>query len=204
MSLRRLLAFLAAPVLAVGLAACGPGDPAEDPSAGDAPSQEQTPAETEPAEKEQPADEEDSPTEDDSATEQDESGSDDPESRGTVIESLWIDGSWNIERVEEDLCEMGGGYPSQYAEQEDLFVCGPTAAGAQACALEDGTVQCIVDPVGKQAIEFDSPTAPEQLEPRDDEALPLLVELPDGAICATISHDHDQHWEGMFSCVPLR
>lgn len=60
-------------------------------------------------------------------------------------------------------------------------------------------MQCIVDPVGERAIEFDSPTAPQQLEPREDEALPLLVELPDGAVCATISHDHDQHWKGMFS-----
>lgn len=185
MNLRRILALLAAPVLAAGIAACGSDEPAENSSAGEAPSQEQAPTE------------EESPAEEDSSPEQD--GSEDSEPRGTVIESLWIDDSWTIQQVEEDLCEMGGGYPSQYAEQEDLFVCGPTAAGAEACALEDGTVQCIVDPVGRQAIEFDSPTAPEQLDPREDEPLPLIVELPDGAVCATISHDHDQHWEGMFS-----
>lgn len=84
-----------------------------------------------------------------------------PESRGTAMTSLWIDDTWSIEQVDEDLCELDCGYPTQYSAQEDLFVCRPTAAGAQACALEDGTVQCIVDPVGERAIEFGSPTAPE-------------------------------------------
>ena len=64
------------------------------------------------------------------------------------------------EQVDEDLCDLGGD-PTQYSAQEDLFICGPTAAGAQACALEDGTVQCIVDPEGERAIEFGSPTASE-------------------------------------------
>lgn len=212
MSLRRLLALLAAPALVLGLAACGPDDSADAPPAEDSPSQEQTPteedspAEASPTEEDSPAEE--SPTEKDSSSEEDptedespdeETGNDDPDSEGTALETRWIDDSWTIEQVDEDLCEMGGGYPSQYSEQEELFVCGPTAIGAKACALDDGTVQCIVDPVGKQAIEFDSSTAPEQPQPREDEALPLLVELPDGAVCTTIAHDHDQHWNGMFS-----
>lgn len=204
MSRSRLIAALAVPVLVAGLAACGPDDPGSEvtPTA----QEETTSAEETTAE--QPTEtEEASPTEEEeeeatSAEPAEEPTAEEesvPEVSPTAVETLWIDGSWTVETVEDDFCEMGGGYATPYSEQEDLFLCGPTAVGAEACALEDGTVRCIVDPVGRQAIEFDSPTAPEQVDPREGEAIPMLVTLPDDVTCATVSHDHDQHWDGMFS-----
>lgn len=191
MTPRRLLALFAVPALAAGLAACGPDDQDSPttPTAQEETTEEEATAEepTEEATEEETTSVE--PTEEESG----------PEVGPTSFETMWIDDSWTVEAVEEDLCAMGGGYASPYSEQEDLFVCGPTAAGAQACALEEGTVQCIVDPVGRTAIEFDSPTAPRQVDPREGDPMPLLVTLPGDLTCTTISHDHDQHWDGMFS-----
>ncbi|GAA4528811.1 hypothetical protein GCM10023160_27090 [Brachybacterium paraconglomeratum] len=194
---RRLLALLAVPALAAGLAACGPDD--QDSPATPTAQEETTPAEpTEEGTTEEEA-ASDEPTEESSTAEEPTEEESGPEVSPTSFETMWIDDSWSVEAVEEDLCEMGGGYASPYSEQEDLFVCGPTAAGAQACALAEGTVQCIVDPVGRTAIEFDSPTAPQQVDSREGDPMPLLVNLPDDVTCTTISHDHDQHWDGMFS-----
>lgn len=190
MNPRRLLALLAASALAVGLAACGPDDPEAEvtPTAQEETTASEEPTSGEPTEEETTGEEE--PTEEESG----------PEVQPTAIETLWIDDTWVVETVEEDHCADVGGWTSPYTEQDDLFICGITAVGAQACALEDGDrVQCIVEPRAKRAIEFSSGIVPTELEPREGEPVPLLVTLPDDVTCATLTHDHEQHWNGMYS-----
>ncbi|WP_193103915.1 hypothetical protein [Brachybacterium sp. FME24] len=124
------------------------------------------------------------------------------EPEDTAIETLWIDDSWTVEDLDEDLCSMGMS-ETIYSEQDDMFTCGPNAAGADACALEDDEeVLCIVNALDKQAVRFDSPTAADpdaEVWPSEQQPVPLHAQLPDGAICSTVTHDHDQHWNSMFS-----
>lgn len=220
--MRRTVATLAVPLLLLTLAACstesppeeGPSDPPvaeqpQDPSDGGkgSPAEEETPTADETSAEETTAEEttaEETTAEETTAEEKspsvEESPSDEP--AGTAIESLWVDDSWTIEDVDEDLCASGIS-ESAFSEQEDMFACGPTAAGAEACALEgDQEVLCIVNALDKQAIRFDSPTAADpstEVWPAGQDPVPLYVELPEGVTCSTVSHDHDQHWNGLFS-----
>lgn len=127
----------------------------------------------------------------------------DAASAATEIEHLWVDGSWTIEDQQDDLCAMGGPSVAQYSDQDDLFICGPNASGALSCAVEQGEeVVCITDALEQKAIRFDSPTAVDpstEWYERGMEPMPLTVTLEDGVVCDTISHDHDQHWNQMFS-----
>lgn len=122
---------------------------------------------------------------------------------GTAIETLWVDDSWTIEDVGEDLCALGGLSEGASSQQAGFFLCGPIAAGAESCALEgESTVVCIVDPLEHHAIRFDSPAAADpdtERWPAEMVPTPLFVELEGGAICAPISHDHDQHYDGQYS-----
>jgi hypothetical protein len=220
--MRRALAALASPLLALALVACGAGaDPEEaddSPIAEEAVEASDGGAESTPTEETAAADDEDADGEtpsDDDATTTDgtEEGTDagtatseEPEEtetpRHTSIETTWVDDTWTIEEVDEDLCAMGLS-ESTYSEQEDMVTCGPTAVGAEACAIESGEeMLCIVEPVEKKAIRFTSPSAADpsaEVWPTDETPIPLFVELTDGAVCSTISHDHDQHWNGRFS-----
>lgn len=141
-------------------------------------------------------------------------GSDGSEGNGTAgstakgstsITTLWVDETWSIEDAGEDLCAMGGKTRSPFAEDDDMFVCGPTAAGAEACDIAQGTeVVCITDPLRHAAIRFDSPTAGEDdMDQGDGDLIPLFVTLDDGSAdgltCETISHDHDTHWHDKLS-----
>ena len=111
----------------------------------------------------------------------------------TAIETLWVDDSWTIEDLAEDLCAEGGPHPTPYSPQEEMFICGATIAASQACAIEDGTeVVCIVDAFGKRAIRFDSPTAAESTwgAPTED-AVPVVVTLEDGVRCDTLMDEAD-------------
>lgn len=124
----------------------------------------------------------------------------------TSIDTLWIDETWTIEDVDEDLCEMGGKTRSPYAQDDDMFVCGPTAAGALACDMAEGetVAMCITSAVDHTAIRFDSPTAADgDMDQGDGDLIPLFVLLDDGSEegiqCSTISHDHDKHWHDKFS-----
>lgn len=187
--MRRLLSALAAPLLLFALAACGSG------SSTDAPSDDSPAAEV-------PLGSSDGGDDAPSEGAEKEEARPDPELAGTSVETVWVDDSWTIEDLEEDLCSMGMS-ETIHSEQDDMFTCGPTAAGAQACALEeDEEVLCIVDALGKQAIRFDSPTAsdPEaEVWPAGQRPVPLHAELPDGVTCSPIAHDHDQHYDDMFS-----
>ncbi|WP_010534801.1 hypothetical protein [Brachybacterium squillarum] len=111
----------------------------------------------------------------------------------TAIETLWVDDSWTIEDLAEDLCAEGGPHPTPYSPQEDMFICGPTIAASQACAIEEGTeVVCIVDAFGKRAIRFDSPTAAESTwGALTEDAVPVVVTLEDGVRCDTLMDEAD-------------
>lgn len=187
--MRRTVATLAVPLLLLTLAACSTESPPQGPHDPPVAEQPQDPSDGgggSPAEEEAPSVEA--------------SPSDEP--AGTAIESLWVDHSWTIEDVDEDLCASGIS-ESAHSEQEDMVACGPTAAGAEACALEgDQEVLCIVNAIDKQAIRFDSPTAADpstEVWPSEQDPVPLYAELPEGVTCSTVSHDHDQHWNGLFS-----
>lgn len=124
----------------------------------------------------------------------------------TSIDTLWIDETWTIEDVDEDLCEMGGKTRSPYAQDDDMFICGPTAAGALACDMAEGetVAMCITSAVDHTAIRFDSPTAADgDMDQGDGDLIPLFVQLDDGSEngiqCSTISHDHDKHWHDKLS-----
>jgi hypothetical protein len=156
----------------------------------------------------------DSPSSSDDASEgsgddSDEGSDDGPGSTGqgaTAISDLWPDDTWTIEDLDEDLCEMGGKTRSPFASDDDMFVCGPTAAGVEACDMTEGSeVLCITDPLEHTAVRFGSPTAQSQddMHQGDGDLLPLFVTLDDGSAdgvtCATISHDHDRHWHDKLS-----
>ncbi|MCG7311013.1 hypothetical protein [Brachybacterium sp. ACRRE] len=233
--MRRVFTFCAASsLLVLGLAACG-SDTEEDPPTtaeatteqsgdDDSPSEETTEADSDDADAEIADDEgSETPSEDDSPSDDPSEGqnddSDEPsdsqdgdDSSGsttggsTSIDTLWIDETWTIEDVDEDLCEMGGKTRSPYAQDDDMFVCGPTAAGALACDMAEGetVAMCITSAVDHTAIRFDSPTAADgDMDQGDGDLIPLFVQLDDGSEngiqCSTISHDHDKHWHDKLS-----
>jgi hypothetical protein len=144
-----------------------------------------------------------------SGDDSDEGSDDGPGSTGqgaTAISDLWPDATWTIEDLDEDLCEMGGKTRSPFASDDDMFVCGPTAAGVEACDMTEGSeVLCITDPLEHTAVRFGSPTAQSQddMHQGDGDLLPLFVTLDDGSAdgvtCAMISHDHDRHWHDKLS-----
>jgi len=126
-----------------------------------------------------------------------------PAPGSTELTTLWVDDSWTIEERDDDPCSFSGATVSPYSEQEDVFTCGATADSLLACMIEDGdTAVCITNPLERTAMRFDSPTARDALDAGlevEGEPIPMTVELADGALCATVSHDHDTHWDGEFS-----
>lgn len=200
-------ALLAVAALTLALGGCGVLGGGEEDVA--SPTTEETTAEettTEDAttEEDTPSDEattDDATTEEDSTTE--ETSSDAPSAGATEIRKVWPDDSWDVQDVGEDLCGTMTPSASPWTLDDDLFLCGPTAAGLHACALEEGdSVLCVVDATSRTGARFDSPVAagsdPSEWEPAEN-PLPLYVELEGGATCAVISHDHDDHYEDMFS-----
>ena len=191
---RRMYAALAAPILTLALAACGSAEEAPE-SPPDEPVQEE------------PAEDGDSSSDDDGEESEDGSDSDQGgESKGgaaTEIAHVWVEDDWEIEQIDEDLCE-GEGFmnPSQYSDQEGFFSCGPIAASALACQVEaENLVTCITSATGRTAIAFESDTAGESggtFEAKE-EALPIEVTLPDGTTCAPTAHDHGEHYQDYFS-----
>lgn len=120
----------------------------------------------------------------------------------TVIAGIWVDESWEITERQHDVCEFSLS-ASPYSESEHVFMCGANAEGAVACALEEGeSVVCLTDVLDKRALRFQSPTAAAQqgqAPESEQQTIPLIAELPDGAICTAAAHDHGQHYDGMFS-----
>lgn len=223
-AVRRTLAAAAAPLLIAGLAACGSS---EEPAATEqAPTVEETDEEQSPTEEPEDDAEEDSPPaeqpEDSEASEGsgspedqesdapeesegEESGdSDDAGAAGsgiTSVEHLWVDDSWTLEEI-DDICGEMDLSPANYSDQEGFFSCGPTAASALACQVEaENLVYCITNAPDRSAISFASDKAAEDAGrmPANEDALPIQVTLPGGVTCQPISHDHDQHFEDMFS-----
>ncbi|MBK0330582.1 hypothetical protein I8D64_04115 [Brachybacterium sp. MASK1Z-5] len=203
--MRRILCLCAASsLLALGLVACG-----SDSEVGSPTTAESTPEDS--ADEDSPSDKTTDSESNDTASD-DTDGSDENDGSGpstagsTSIDTLWIDSSWSIEDVDEDLCATGGKTRSPYAQDDDMFICGPTAAGAEACDMAEGetVAMCITDPVGHRAIRFDSPTAAEgSMDQGDGDLIPLFVLLDDGSEngiqCATVAHDQEKHWHGKFS-----
>lgn len=217
----------AAALVAVGVSACGAGEPDEPTTVTTTVTPTKSASEQEsetsgsPSESESSA-ESASPSESSTATSAAPSGSSsasepgtaapegtspssttkdegDDSGAATAIRTVWVDDSWTIEEPGTDVCEMGGLTPSYYSQQDDVFTCGPTAAGALACKDSGGTVTCITNALGRHAIRFESPSAGGQDVGPREESIPLYVELEGGATCETISHDHDQHWGGKLS-----
>lgn len=119
----------------------------------------------------------------------------------TSVEHLWVDDSWTLEEI-DDICGEMDLSPANYSDQEGFFSCGPTAASALACQVEaENLVYCITNAPDRSAISFASDKAAEDAGrmPANEDALPIQVTLPGGVTCQPISHDHDQHFEDMFS-----
>lgn len=195
----------------------------------DSPSEETTDADSDDADAEIADDESsETPSEDDSPSDDPSEGQDDDSDEpsdsqdwdgssssatggsttggSTSIDTLWIDETWTIEDVDEDLCEMGGKTRSPYAQDDDMFVCGPTAANALACDMAEGetVAMCITSAVDHTAIRFDSPTAADgDMDQGDGDLIPLFVLLDDGSEegiqCSTVAHDQEKHWHGKLS-----
>ena len=203
-------AAAAAALLVVGLSACGAGSGSEDSAEPTTVTTTVTPSSTtqeEPVESASSSSSSSSsassstspsttPAETSTSTPSDEGGEE-----PTRIATVWVDDGWEVEEVSTDVCAPGGSYPSHYSQQDEVFTCGPTAASALACIDSGGgDTTCITNALGRSAIHFDSPSiAGEQPGAREGESIPLYVELADGTRCATISHDHDQHWQQKFS-----
>jgi hypothetical protein len=214
---RRMYAALAAPFLALALAACGSEEAPESPP--DEPVQEETAEDGDPSDGAGEDTDQDSPAEDDGESDrtggsgddgegsEEGSGSDrDGESTGgaaTEIAHVWVEDDWKIEQIDEDLCE-GEGFmnPSQYSDQEAFFSCGPIAASALACQVDaENLVHCFTSATGRTAISFESDAAAESggTFEANEEALPIEVTLPDGTTCAPTAHDHGEHYQDYFS-----
>lgn len=224
-AVRRTLAAAAAPLLITGLAACGSS---EEPAATEQAStvketdEEQSPAEE--PEDESPTEQTAGDADEDSPSAEESGGSDETgdseESEGeesedsddagetgaagsgaTSVEHLWVDDSWTVEEI-DDICGEMDLSPANYSDQEGFFTCGPTAASALACQVEaENLVRCITNAPGRSAISFTSDKAAEDAGamPANEDALPIQVTLPEDVTCQPISHDHDQHFEDMFS-----
>lgn len=199
--MRHLLRTLALSLSVLTLAACvgtsteGSGPPASDPPTSD------------PASSPAAATSSDAPSASPSTeTAADADATEDAQSSGaTAFTTIWVDDTWSVEELNDDLCASGPMVsPYTLTGDEGHVMCGPTAADAKACAIDgpDATVTCIVDPLQKTAVRFSSPSlaaGDAEIYPREGEATPLYVALPDGVNCSPISHDHDQHFGGQFS-----
>ncbi len=173
-TVRCLLAALAAPVLVLGLAACAGSD---EPAAGDGTTTERT-------------------TEDPTT---EETTSEEAPSPVTGVEHVWIDDSWEVQEI-DDLCAMIEPSPAPYSDQEGFFTCGPNAASALACQVEeDGLARCITSLPDRSGISFTSEQAAATDLPANEDALPIQVTLPDDVTCNPVSHDHAEHFEDYFS-----
>lgn len=213
--MRRSITWMAVPLLTVGLTACGSGDSEGESTTETSTASSQTTTTRTTTQE---------PTRTSSTSSQTSTAQDSPSSSSTTssttatssttsdgggaggateIATLWVDDTWSVETLTEDLCATGGLTTSAYSEQVELFTCGPTAASVKACTYADGGLTtCITDPVGHQAIRFASPTVDNwdgAMHERGTGPIPMYVELGDGAQCSVVSHDHDQHWNGKFS-----
>ena len=209
---RTAITSCAAALLLVGVAACGSGD-----DAGDSPTVTETTSvsTTEGGETEtsssttapsSTSSSVESTTTTSSPTSSEADGDDDGDDDGaagpaTQVVNVWVDDSWTVEEVDEDVCG-GSAYQSQFSTQDDVYTCGATASSALACLDDEGgeTATCIANGQDRIAIHFPhKPIDPAKVSKREAEAIPLYVELGDGTTCGVLSHDHSQHWDGMFS-----
>lgn len=230
--MHRFLSVLAAPAAFVLLAGCGLASGEETaqsaaPASAEASSSQNTsngatasdensdPADTtnddstEAGSDESSSDTENSPSDDegtpssDGASPSDEAGDPPIEGATTDVVSVWVDDSWTIEQVDEDLCATGAEH-SDFSDDGYLFTCGPTAMSALACNVEENgsTVVCIRNAADKQALRFESPSIAAEGPPAPDggsPTVPLHVTLPDGNVCYVMSHDQGAHWGGKAS-----
>lgn len=209
---RTAITSCAAALLLVGVAACGSGD-----DAGDSPTVTETTSvsTTEGGETEtsssttapsSTSSSVESTTTTSSPTSSEADGDDDGDDDGaagpaTQVVNVWVDDSWKVEEVDEDVCG-GSAYQSQFSTQDDVYTCGATASSALACLDDEGgdTATCIANGQDRIAIHFPhEPIDPAKVTERETEAIPLYVELGDGTTCGVLSHDHAQHWDDMFS-----
>jgi hypothetical protein len=137
-----------------------------------------------------------------SETDGDDDGDDDGAAGpATQVVNVWVDDSWKVEEVDEDVCG-GSAYQSQFSTQDDVYTCGATASSALACLDDEGgeTATCVANGQDRIAIHFPhKPIDPAKVSKREAEAIPLYVELGDGTTCGVLSHDQAQHWDDMFS-----
>lgn len=209
---RTAITSCAAALLLVGVAACGSGD-----DAGDSPTVTETTSvsTTEGGETEtsssttapsSTSSSVESTTTTSSPTSSEADGDDDGDDDGaagpaTQVVNVWVDDSWKVEEVDEDVCG-GSAYQSQFSTQDDVYTCGATASSALACLDDEGgeTATCVANGQDRIAIHFPhEPIDPSKVSKREAEAIPLYVELGDGTTCGVLSHDQAQHWDDMFS-----
>ncbi|PMC75443.1 hypothetical protein [Brachybacterium sp. UMB0905] len=191
---RRTLAALAAPALALGIVACG----GEEEPVKTTPAQEEEPAQDEPLEEDK---DEDSEEENEDASQEDgsgegpggedsgEEGSDAAQGEPTVIGSEWIEDDWELTEVDQDLCDFSIA-DSPFSDNPDVFSCGATADSAVACVLDvDQMVQCVESADSKKAIFFESSAVAGGAKPEDEaEPTPIRLELTDGTSCSPAAH----------------
>ena len=136
-----------------------------------------------------------------SETDDDDDGDDSAAAPATQVVNVWVDDSWKVEEVDEDVCG-GSAYQSQFSTQDDVYTCGATASSALACLDDESgeTATCIANGQDRIAIHFPhQPIDTSNVTDREGEAIPLYVELTDGTTCGVLAHDHAQHWDDMFS-----
>lgn len=212
---RTALTSCAAALLLVGATACGSGEDAGDPptvtvtssvSTTEGGESETSTSTTAPSSSTSSSVESTTTTASPTASESDDDGDDgDGGDSGTAsatqVVNVWVDDSWKVEEVDEDVCG-GSAYQSQFSTQDDVYTCGATASSALACLDDEGgeTATCIANGQDRIAIHFPhEPIDPAKVTERETEAIPLYVELGDGTTCGVLSHDQAQHWDDMFS-----
>ena len=212
--MRRSFTWWAVPVAAVALTACGSDTPTRTTETSTASSRTTTTSSTTTtAEPSSSSSTSASPTATSSSTATSSPTSPPPATTSsstaggaTTISTVWVDDSWTVEQLTDDLCAQGGLTEATFSKQDEIFTCGPTAASAKACTFADGgKTTCITDPLGRKAIRFTSPTVDNwdgQMHPRGQEVIPMYVVLDDDTTCAVASHDQRQHWQGKFSWYP--
>lgn len=213
---RTALTSCAAALLLVGATACGSGEDAGDPptvtvtssvSTTEGGESETSTSTTAPSSSTSSSVESTTTTASPTASEPDDDGDGDGDdgdsgtASATQVVNVWVDDSWKVEEVDEDVCG-GSAYQSQFSTQDDVYTCGATASSALACLDDEGgdTATCIANGQDRIAIHFPhEPIDPAKVTERETEAIPLYVELGDGTTCGVLSHDHAQHWDDMFS-----